>query len=73
MEGNFRPGEHEALLRELLEQAQCPCTQLLCRVPEALRQARLKARAADATRHPGHRDAEWVSAADGDGDGFPAD
>jgi predicted kinase len=70
LEGNFRPGEHETALRELLAQAQCPCTQVLCRVPEPMRQTRLKARGADANRHPGHRDAQWVSAAGTGGDGF---
>ena len=70
LEGNFRPGEHEPALRALLAQAAAPCTQVLCRVPEPLRQARLKARGAQATRHPGHRDAEWVTAAGTRGDGF---
>lgn len=70
LEGNFRPGEHETPLRALLAHSACPCTQILCRVPEPLRQARLKARAADNSRHPGHRDAEWVSAAAAAGDGF---
>jgi len=62
LEGNFRPGEHEVALRPLLRAA-TPCTQLLCRVPEALRQARLAARAGQPGRHPGHRDAEWVAGA----------
>ncbi len=70
LEGNFRPGEHEPALRALLADAACPCTQVLCRVAEPLRQARLKARGAQPTRHPGHRDAEWVAAADTRGDAF---
>jgi predicted kinase len=70
LEGNFRPGEHETVLRALLARHSASCTQVLCRVPEALRQARLKARAADATRHPGHRDALWVAQAGATGDGF---
>src|SRR5580692_12881415 len=41
LEGNFRPGEHERAVQALLaRQAQCSCAQVLCRVPEALRQAR---------------------------------
>jgi predicted kinase len=63
LEGNFRVGEHEPALRALLVRHAVPCTQVLCRVPEPLRQTRLKARAADATRHPGHRDGVWVTAA----------
>jgi len=70
LEGNFRPGEHEPALRALLAHSACQCTQVLCRVAEPLRQARLKARGTDASRHPGHRDAEWVSAAGTAGDGF---
>jgi predicted kinase len=70
LEGNFRPGEHEAAVSALLAAAAYPCTQVLCRVPEALRQARLAARAAQPTRHPGHRDADWVAAADTRADGF---
>jgi predicted kinase len=70
LEGNFRPGEHEPALRALLARHASRCTQVLCRVPEPLRQARLKARAADAARHPGHRDAVWVSTAGTGADGF---
>jgi predicted kinase len=61
LEGNFRAGEHEPVLRALLGRHAVTCTQVLCRVPEPLRQARLKARAADPTRHPGHQDAVWVA------------
>ena len=70
LEGNFRPGEHEPAVGELLAYAACPCTQVLCRVPESLRQARLMARGAQSARHPGHRDAAWVAAAGAGGDGF---
>jgi predicted kinase len=71
MEGNFRPGEHEPVLRALLARhAPAACTQVLCRVPEPLRQQRLAARAADAARHPGHRDGVWVAQAPVSGDGF---
>jgi predicted kinase len=64
LEGNFRPGEHEPAFRALLARhALQACAQVLCRSPEPLRQARLQARTADITRHPGHRDAVWVAAA----------
>jgi predicted kinase len=71
LEGNFRPGEHEPVLRALLAaHAPVSCTQVLCRVPEPLRQERLAARAADAARHPGHRDGAWVAQAPVSGDAF---
>ena len=56
LEGNFRPGDHEAALLD------CPAriAQILCRVPEPVRIARLKARTTDPSRHPGHRDVEFV-------------
>src|SRR5580658_4271475 len=51
LEGNFRPGEHERAVRQLLaRQGPTSCTQVLCRVPEPLRQQRLQARAADGAR-----------------------
>src|SRR5580658_9437343 len=60
LEANFRPGEHEPDFRALLARhALESCAQVLCRIPEPLRQARLQARAADSTRHSGHRDAAW--------------
>lgn len=61
LEGNFRPGEHEAPLREGLALAQA--AQLLCRVPEEERLARLAARENDPGRHAGHRLGERLSAA----------
>ena len=71
IEGNFRPGEHEPVLRGLLARhAPVTCTQVLCRVAEPLRQERLEARAADTARHPGHRDGVWVAQAPVSGDGF---
>ena len=71
LEGNFRPGEHEVAIAALLERhTPLSCVQLLCRVPEPLRQERLRARGADATRHPGHRDAAWVATADLRSDAF---
>jgi predicted kinase len=71
LEGNFRPGEHESAVRALLG-GHGPTTlvQILCRAPEALRQERLRERAADPGRHPGHRDAAWVAHAGRDGDAF---
>jgi predicted kinase len=71
IEGNLRPGEHEPKVQALLARhAPVSCTQVLCRVPEPLRQERLAARAADAARHPGHRDGVWVAPAPLSGDGF---
>jgi predicted kinase len=53
LEGNFRPGEHESPLAEALGAAEL--AQVLCRVPEDERIARLNARAGDPSRHAGHR------------------
>jgi predicted kinase len=54
LEGNFRPGEHEATM-----QVWATCTaQVLCRATESVRIARLRARKNDLSRHAGHRDAE---------------
>jgi predicted kinase len=59
LEGNFRPGEHEAPLWALLHQSGPDCTlhlaQVLCRVNEAERVRRLHVRSVDPTRHPGHQ------------------
>jgi predicted kinase len=54
LEGNFRPGEHEAAVKALTTRT----LQVLCRASESARLARLQARATDPTRHAGHRDAE---------------
>jgi predicted kinase len=71
IEGNFRPGEHEPVLRALLARhAPVACTQVLCRVPEPLRQERLAARTADTARHSGHRDGDWVAQAGVSADGY---
>lgn len=71
LEGNFRVGEHEPAVRAVLvRQAASFCVQVLCRAPEPLRQERLRARAVDAARHPGHRDATWVAQTDAPGDGY---
>lgn len=68
LEGNFRPGEHEAEVQALAARsASSPSVsprdlriaQVLCRTTqESIRIARLKARATDPSRHAGHRDAE---------------
>jgi predicted kinase len=90
LEGNFRPGEHEAPLFASIREANTSgrnesktsdpdgviapapaaatnvdaaphairVTQILCRTPEPVRIARLKARAHDPSRHAGHRDAD---------------
>jgi predicted kinase len=60
LEGNFRPGEHEGPLRDALALAQV--VQVLCRVPESERLARLAARESDPVRHAGHRFGERQSA-----------
>ena len=70
LEGNFRVGAHESSLSALINDANATdrnddgsangvsVTQLLCRAPEHVRIARLKARSSDPSRHPGHRDAD---------------
>jgi predicted kinase len=59
IEGNFRPGEHEAALCS----SSARIAQVLCSAPEPERLARLAARAADPSRHAGHRDAEQAQLA----------
>jgi predicted kinase len=54
LEGNFRPGEHEEGLRQACPDADL--CQVLCRVAESERLARLLRRQSDPTRHAGHRD-----------------
>jgi predicted kinase len=54
LEGNFRPGEHEAKVETL----HASMAQVLCRATDSVRVARLKARVTDPARHSGHRDAE---------------
>jgi predicted kinase len=58
LEGNLRPGEHAGSVLKLRRTAKC--AQVLCRADEPERIRRLSARAADSTRHAGHRDAELV-------------
>jgi predicted kinase len=71
IEGNFRVGEHEELLRPLLN-GTARVAQVLCRVEEGTRLSRLRARAGDVRRHRGHRDDEQAAAGRGTGntDGF---
>lgn len=58
LEGNFRPGEHEAAVLALIEgRTEVRITQIVCRAADAVRIARLQARANDPSRHSGHRDA----------------
>jgi predicted kinase len=54
LEGNFRPGEHEATVQGWGTHT----AQVLCRATESVRVARLRARKNDPSRHAGHRDAE---------------
>ena len=83
LEGNFRPGEHELAVRELILQSAKPAVatesgaivriaQVLCRATESVRIARLKARATDPSRHPGHRDAASANGAPPPTDDFLA-
>jgi len=59
LEGNFRAGEHEPAIKDLLAcgVSSVRCVQVLCTVPEPLRRERLMARAHSGARHAGHRDA----------------
>jgi predicted kinase len=57
LEGNFRPGEHEAAVTALLSGGRARLIQILCYASIATRAARLAARAGDPTRHPAHQDA----------------
>jgi len=63
LEGNFRAGEHEQVLRDAFtvwtptQVAECFC-QVVCRVDEQERISRLTRRQSDPARHAGHRDAD---------------
>jgi predicted kinase len=69
LEGNFRPGEHEALLAGV---ASVSIAQVLCQIDEPVRLARLARRRQDAARHPGHGDADPAVLAQRASDGFLA-
>jgi predicted kinase len=61
LEGNFRPTEHLAPLRESLRGARI--LQIACSASEATRATRLAARRHDAERHPLHADAALIGGA----------
>lgn len=63
LEGNFRAGEHEQPLRGL---DTARFVQVLCRIDEGRRRARLAARARGTARHPGHGDRHAVRDASND-------
>jgi len=65
LEGNFRPGEHEAPIGRLLARHAAACAQILVTADAMLRAARLAERARAGARHPGHRDAELAVQAAG--------
>ena len=67
MEGNFRPAEHAAPVRAILERSGARLVQILCLADPAARARRLAQRAHDPQRHPGHRDRELRVAAETDG------
>lgn len=67
LEGNFRPGEHEEML-PMLDPVHI--VQVLCRVDEPTRLARLARRRQDAARHAGHGDTDPAVAAQRSGDAF---
>jgi predicted kinase len=67
LEGNLRPGEHEPLLAALRS---AQVLQVLCRVAEPARLARLSQRGAQGMRHAGHRDAELALGAPTSGDAY---
>lgn len=69
LEGNFRPGEHEAMLSM---PGGARIIQVLCRVAEPTRLARLARRRQDPARHAGHGDTDAAVAAQRSGDAFLA-
>jgi predicted kinase len=64
LEGNFRAGEHEAPLLAALPAPPPAIVQVLCSANEDERRDRLLRRATDASRHPGHRDAQQLEGPD---------
>jgi predicted kinase len=54
LEGNFRALEHAPRVLSILPQRSLRLVQVLCRLGEPERQARIAARQSDPTRHPGH-------------------
>ncbi len=73
IEGNFRPGEHERPLLAALPLGSEPAVtiaQILCRIEEVERIARLQRRATDPARHAGHNDAQLALGSMHDGGTF---
>jgi predicted kinase len=62
LEGNFRPGEHEQVLRASIT-GWSRFAQVLCKLDESERRSRLTRRHTDPTRHAGHRDGDLALAA----------
>ncbi|HEU4626142.1 MAG TPA: AAA family ATPase [Steroidobacteraceae bacterium] len=64
LEGNFRAGEHEQVLSAAIPvwSGQASIAQVLCRVDESERVARLSRRRTDPARHAGHRDGDLAIA-----------
>jgi glucokinase len=60
LEGNFRAGEHEGPLLATLPANAPMIVQVLCTAGEEERRSRLLQRGTDASRHPGHRDAQQL-------------
>jgi len=69
LEGNFRPGEHEEHLA--LPSGAC-ILQVLCRVDEPTRLARLARRRQRQARHPGHGDTDPAVREERSGDAYLA-
>jgi predicted kinase len=67
LEGNFRPGEHEQMLSV---SAPVRVVQVLCRVAEPTRLARLARRRQDPARHAGHGDMDSALIAQRSADAF---
>lgn len=67
LEGNFRPGEHEAIWATI---PSVRIVQVLCRIDEPARLARLARRQQDAARHAGHGDTDPAVRAQRSGDAF---
>jgi predicted kinase len=67
MEGNFRPGEHEEKLGML---PAARIAQVLCRIDESARLARVARREQDAARHAGHGDTDPAVESQRSGDAF---
>ncbi len=71
IEGNFKPGAHEAAIRQIADpEPGMRIIQLLCRIDEPTRLRRLRDRQASGSRHPGHRELEPSCLADRRSDGF---